>query len=143
MQQQVIIRNKSDFNVHRLLPAIDNNNNNTLLSKLPTTEKPLASSTLHSALILHLYFKDCSWISANTRALLQQYLIHFGFDKERENLNKQHYYNSFEEDCTSCVQSYTSCVQKLHYQRAKLHERRANKMSYCNTTSARQTLERI
>ena len=95
MQQEEIIRSKSDFNAHRPLSAIDSNNI-TLSSKLPTTENPLEISTLHSALILELYFKDCIWLSANTRALLQQYVIHFGFDKERENLNKQHYYNSFE-----------------------------------------------
>ena len=39
MQQQEIIRNKSDFNLHRPLPEIDSNN--TLLSKLPITAHSL------------------------------------------------------------------------------------------------------
>jgi DNA polymerase-3 subunit alpha len=57
IQQRVTIRNKNDFNPHRLLRAIDNK---TLLSKLLTTKLSLTSSTLHSALILHVYFKDCT-----------------------------------------------------------------------------------
>jgi hypothetical protein len=56
IQQRVTFRNKNDFNPHRLLRAIDNN---TLLSKLPTTKQSITTSTLHSALILYVYFKDC------------------------------------------------------------------------------------
>jgi hypothetical protein len=47
IQQPLTIRNKNDFNPHRLLRAIDNN---TLLSKLPTTKQSITTSTLHSAL---------------------------------------------------------------------------------------------
>ncbi len=121
IQQQVTIRNKSDFNAHRLLRAIDNN---TLLSKLPTTEQCLTTSTMHSALVLHEYFKDFTSISANTKTLLQQCVIHFGFDKTRENQNKQHYCNSFEEDCTLLVQLCTSKVQtRYNNVTQKVHDR--------------------
>ena len=44
IQQQVTIRNKRDFNAHRLLRAIANN---TLLSKLPKTEECLVTDTSH------------------------------------------------------------------------------------------------
>jgi hypothetical protein len=53
IQQQVTVGNKNDFNPHRLLRAIDNN---PLLSKLRTTKKSLSTSTLHSALVLHVFF---------------------------------------------------------------------------------------
>lgn len=85
IQQQVTTRNKSDFNPHQLLRAIDNN---TLLSKLPTTKKSLTTSTLHSALVFHVYFKDSTWPSANAKTLLQQCEIHFGYHMERENFYK-------------------------------------------------------
>jgi DNA polymerase-3 subunit alpha len=55
IQQHVTVGNKNDFNPHRLLRAIDNN---PLLSKLRTTKKSLSTSTLHSALVLHVFFKD-------------------------------------------------------------------------------------
>jgi DNA polymerase-3 subunit alpha len=97
IEQQLTIRNKSDFNPHQLLRAIDNN---TLLSKLPKTKQPLVPSTLHSALALHVYFKHCTWPNANAKTLLPQCVIHFEYDIKRGNLNKQRYYNSFKEDCT-------------------------------------------
>ena len=102
IQQPVTICNKNYFNPHRLLRAIDNNNNNNnrLLSKLRTTKQSLTTSTLHSALVLYVYFKDCTWPSTNDKTFLPQCVIHFGYDIKRGNLNKQPHYNSFKEECT-------------------------------------------
>jgi DNA polymerase-3 subunit alpha len=112
IEQQLTIRNKSDFNPHQLLHTIDYN---TLLSKRPTTKQSLKISTLHSALVLHMYFKDCTWPSVNTKTLLQQGVIHFRYNQERENLNKQRYYDSFKEDCTwiSATSHLSKCTQDI------------------------------
>ena len=108
IQQQVTIRNKKDFNAHRLLRAIDNN---TLLSKLPTTEECLETDIMRSADILQEYFKDFSFVITNTKRLLQQCTIDFGFDTARKNQNLQVYCHSFDEDCKMLLQL---CNDKLH-----------------------------
>jgi DNA polymerase-3 subunit alpha len=108
IQQQVTIRNKKDFNAHRLLRAIDNN---TLLSKLPTTEECLETDIMRSADILQEYFKEFPFVIANTKRLLQQCTINFGFDTARENQNLQVYCHSFDEDCKMLLQL---CNDKLH-----------------------------
>ena len=102
IQQQVTIRNKKDFNAHRLLRAIDKN---TLLSKLPTKEQCLETDKMYTASILQGYFKEFPNICLNTSALLQQCRsIQFGFGSDRQNQNKQYYCNSFKEDCTMLLQ---------------------------------------
>mgnify|MGYP001563355983 CR=1 FL=1 len=98
IQQQVTIRNKKDFNAHRLLRAIDKN---TLLSKLPTKEQCLETDKMYAASILQGYFKEFPNVSLNTNVLLQQCSnVQFGFGSDRQNQNKQYYCNSFKEDCT-------------------------------------------
>jgi hypothetical protein len=69
-----------------------------------------------------VYFKDCTWPSDSAKTLLKVRVIHFRYNQERGNLNKQHYYNSSEEDCT-----YPS----------------AHMISHFSTTSARQTSKKI
>ena len=108
IQQQVTIRNKKDFNAHRLLRAIDNN---TLLSKLPTTEECLETDIMHTAIDLQESFKEFPFVIANTKKLLQQCNINFGFDAARKNQNLQVYSNTFEEDCKMLLQL---CNEKLH-----------------------------
>ena len=108
MQQQVTIRNKKDFNAHRLLRAIDNN---TLLSKLPTTEECLETDVMHTAEVLQEFFEEFPSIIANTKRLLQQCTIGFEFDAARENQNLQVYCRSFDEDCKMLLQL---CNDKLH-----------------------------
>jgi DNA polymerase-3 subunit alpha len=108
IQQQVTIRNKKDFNAHRLLRAIDNN---TLLSKLPTTEECLETDIMRSADILQEYFKEFPFVIANTKRLLQQCTINFGFDTARKNQNLQVYCHSFDEDCKMLLEL---CNDKLH-----------------------------
>ncbi|MBU3012259.1 DNA polymerase III subunit alpha [Polaribacter vadi] len=108
MQQQVTIRNKKDFNAHRLLRAIDNN---TLLSKLDTTEQCLETDKMHNVVELENHFKEFPNAIANTKNLLQQCNIDFGFGKERKNQNLQVYTNSFQEDCNMLL---NLCKNKLH-----------------------------
>ncbi|TXD53999.1 MULTISPECIES: DNA polymerase III subunit alpha [unclassified Polaribacter] len=108
IQQQVTIRNKKDFNAHRLLRAIDNN---TLLSKLPTTEECLETDKMHSAIALQKHFDEFPFILENTKKLLQQCTINFGFGDARKNQNLNLYYNSFDEDCKMLLQL---CDEKIH-----------------------------
>jgi DNA polymerase-3 subunit alpha len=121
IQQQVTIRNKNDFNAHRLLRAIANN---MLLSKLPTTEECLLSDRMHAAIKIEEYFSEFPFIIANTKALLEKCTINFGFDTERENQNLQVYCSTFEEDCEMLLQL---CTDKIHkrYQHPtqKVHDR--------------------
>ena len=108
IQQQVTIRNKKDFNAHRLLRAIDNN---TLLSKLSTTEECLETDVMRSADVLQEHFKEFPFVITNTKRLLQQCNIDFGFDTARKNQNLQVYCHSFDEDCKMLLQL---CNDKLH-----------------------------
>jgi DNA polymerase-3 subunit alpha len=108
IQQPVTLRNKKDFNAHRLLRAIDNN---TLLSKLPTTEECLETDIMHTAADLQESFKEFPFVIANTKKLLQQCNINFRFDAARKNQNLQVYCNTFEEDCKMLLQL---CNDKLH-----------------------------
>ena len=108
IQQQVTIRNKKDFNAHRLLRAIDNN---TLLSKLPTTEECLETDVMRSTEVLKECFKEFPFVIANTKRLLQQCNINFGFDAARKNQNLQVYCHNFDEDCKMLLQL---CNDKLH-----------------------------
>ena len=108
IQQQVTIRNKKDFNAHRLLRAIDNN---TLLSKLPTTEQCLETDKMHAAADLQKFYQEFPFIIENTKAVLQQCTIEFGFDDARENQNLQVYSNSFEQDCKMLLQL---CDEMMH-----------------------------
>ncbi|MDD7914101.1 DNA polymerase III subunit alpha [Polaribacter haliotis] len=96
IQQQVTIRNKRDFNAHRLLRAIDNN---TLLSKLCTSEECKQTDIMYSNSEILKHFEEFPNIVENTKAILNTCNIDFGFDDERVNQNQNLYLNSFEEDC--------------------------------------------
>lgn len=111
IQQQVTLRDKKDFNAHRLLRAIDKN---TLLSKLTTSEQCLETDKMHDATDLLKKFAEFPNAIANTKSLLQQCSIHFGFGKERKNQNLQLYSNSFEEDCKILQQLCANNIQKRY-----------------------------
>ena len=96
IQQQVTVRNKKDFNAHRLLRAIDKN---ILLSKLSKTEECLETDIMYTLKDLKNYFKDFTNVIANTENLLNACTINFGFNKNRTNQNLEVYTNSFDEDC--------------------------------------------
>jgi DNA polymerase-3 subunit alpha len=76
----VTFRNKTDFNAHRLLRAIDNN---TLLSKLPVTEQAQPDEIMFSENeLLHIY-RDYPQLIFNTKNLLEQCEINFEFGKNK------------------------------------------------------------
>lgn len=91
IQQQVTVRNKRDFNAHRLLRAIDNN---TLLSKLQKTEECREHDKMYSVQELEGIFKDYPFIIENTRKLIAQCGIAFSFGKTRISQNQQTYLES-------------------------------------------------
>jgi len=108
IQQQVTVRNKKDFNAHRLLRAIANN---ILLSKLSTSEQCLPTDVMYHGRDLEQYFDEFPDLITNTKTLLKQCSIHFGFDDARTNQNQQLYGNSFKEDCKKLLHL---CDTKIH-----------------------------
>ncbi|QCE43310.1 DNA polymerase III subunit alpha [Psychroserpens sp. NJDZ02] len=94
--QPVTVRDKKDFNAHRLLRAIDNN---TLLSKLEKTEECNPEDKMWSLEQLNIAVAEFPFVLKNTKALLDQCEIEFGFDDQRESQNQKRYTDSFENDC--------------------------------------------
>ncbi|GAA4810954.1 DNA polymerase III subunit alpha [Litoribaculum gwangyangense] len=95
IQQQVTIRNKRDFNAHRLLRAIDNN---TLLSKLQKTEECHENDKMIPVSELKHKFSEFSFIIDNTEELLNNCVIDFKFGENRISQNQSLYLNTEEED---------------------------------------------
>ncbi|WP_341222200.1 DNA polymerase III subunit alpha [Polaribacter atrinae] len=119
IQQQVTIRNKKDFNTHRLLRAIDNN---TLLSKLPATEQCLITDVIHERKELLAFYKEFPKSIANTEKVLQGCNTFFDFHEDRKNQNLKKYCNTFEKDCSMLLdlcknnlhKRYKNPTQKVH-----------------------------
>lgn len=95
VQQPVTFRNKRDFNAHRLLRAIDNN---TLLSKLSTTEQASGEEKMFPVQNLADAFSEYSFILENTERLMNDCTIHFDFSKGRKPQNLQNYSANQKED---------------------------------------------
>ena len=95
VQQPVTFRNKRDFNAHRLLRAIDNN---TLLSKLSTTEQALEDEKMFPIKNLATVFSEYSFILENTERLLNSCSIHFDFSEGRKPQNLKTYTGKESED---------------------------------------------
>lgn len=95
IQQQVSVRNKRDFNAHRLLRAIDKN---TLLSKLDSSEECKQTDIMLSHQKLLERFSEFPHIIKNTKKILDSCSIHFEFGNSRISQNQQVYGNSKEED---------------------------------------------
>ncbi|TBV25671.1 DNA polymerase III subunit alpha [Meridianimaribacter sp. CL38] len=95
VQQQVTIRNKRDFNAHRLLRSIDKN---CLLSKLDKSEECLATDKMHQKESLEDAFKDFTFILNNTKKILDNCTIDFSFGNERVSQNLKLYTDSSETD---------------------------------------------
>lgn len=93
--QTVSFRNKRDFNAHRLLRAIDNN---TLLSKLPTSEEGKPWHLMSRPEELRAHFEDFPEIIDNTNRLISQCSIHFTFGTEQPHKNLQYYTTSKVDD---------------------------------------------
>jgi DNA-directed DNA polymerase III PolC len=96
----VTFRNKTDFNIHRLLRAIDNN---TLLSKLPPEQQADISEVfvedLHTALT-QTGGDNFAFLLENTQKLLQSCDVQFDFSPNRLHQNLLTYSGSEEEDLT-------------------------------------------
>ena len=92
--QPATFRNKRDYNVHRLLRAIENN---ILLSRLPLSEQTSPDEMLLEKEDLIKAFKEYPELIENTRKLLEACSIEFNFNK-KESKNKQFFTRSHEED---------------------------------------------
>lgn len=87
--------NKVDFNMHRLLRAIDKN---TLLSKLAKEEEGSADDVMYSMGELFEFYKDYPQIIVNTKDLLEQCEICFEFHNPQNHQNLKNYSGSDEKD---------------------------------------------
>lgn len=87
--------NKIQFNMHRLLRAIDKN---TLLSKLDKSEEGDPGDVMYPLGELFEFYKDYPQIIVNTKNLLEQCSIDFTFNDPVNHQNLKVYGNSEEED---------------------------------------------
>ncbi|SFZ89545.1 DNA polymerase-3 subunit alpha [Flaviramulus basaltis] len=108
IQQQVTIRNKKDFNAHRLLRAIDNN---TLLSKLQKSEECKLTDIMLSLEAIKTAFSEFPHIITNTEQILNTCSIDFSFGKDRISQNQKVYLDSPEADYELLE---TLCQDNLH-----------------------------
>ena len=90
--QPATFRNKRDYNIHRLLRAIENN---VLLSRLPFSEQTSAFEIIISEQELKGAFKDYPEIIWNTNQVLAQCSVEFEYGA---NKNKKCFTQSHEED---------------------------------------------
>lgn len=88
-------RHKRDFNIHRLLRAIDKN---CLLSKLPKTEEgDFNNQWRHKSELMDLY-KEYPALIQNTEEIIENSSIYFEFGDQYPHKNIQTYTGSDEED---------------------------------------------
>lgn len=105
----VSFRHKRDYNLHRLLRAIDNN---SLLSKLPASGHADATDQMMPLHELKHHFRRHTDILHRTQLLLDSCKITFDFSKKRKTQNLTTYGESKEEDCQLIRQL---CRQQLTY----------------------------
>jgi len=86
MLQTVSFRNKRDFNIHRLLRAVDLN---ILLSQLPTDQQGSPDDTMLPPAQLEKAFENFPNILENTHKLLDDCSIHFNFTESHLTENQQ------------------------------------------------------
>ncbi|MEO9805165.1 MAG: DNA polymerase III subunit alpha [Reichenbachiella sp.] len=91
----ITFRDKRDFNIHRLLRAIDNN---TLLSKLPKNEEGLPSDLIYSKSDLLDLYKNNDQLILNTKEVIESCNIYFEYGDKYPHKNIQTYTGSDEED---------------------------------------------
>lgn len=112
MLQPVNFRHKRDFNVHRLLRAIDNN---TLLSKLPKTEEAQEWEKMFDKTKLQQAFAEYPDIIANTQHIIDTCHIEFDFSENRKPQNQKTYTGNNDED-TLLLQKLCEEGLKYRYQ---------------------------
>ena len=93
--ETVTFRNQRDYNIHRLLRAI---NHNILLSKLPSSEQGDRWHVMRPEAEVRRDFEDFPKIIANTERLLGCCRVHFGFGDAVTPFNQRSYTGSEEED---------------------------------------------
>ncbi len=91
----VTFRHKRDFNVHRILRAIDGN---TLLSKEDKTTLAAPSEVMLPRSTLLRQFASHPQIIHNTEALLESCQLHFAFNDREQTQNQRSYTGSAKED---------------------------------------------
>lgn len=132
--QPVTFRNKRDFNIHRLLRAIDNN---TLLSRLPKTEEAHPNEMMLAKKEFIACFQDFPELIENTRKIVSSCAVHFEFNQSK---NKKSFLNSPEEDYALLEQLTTEGL-KYRYgenpspivlKRTKKELRVIRKMDFCS-----------
>ncbi|TXG35121.1 DNA polymerase III subunit alpha [Seonamhaeicola maritimus] len=96
----VSFRNKRDFNIHRLLRAVDNN---VLLSKLSKEQQGKLGHQMMSVSEIEKKFEDFSHIIENTSQLLERCGIQFDFSSNRKNQNLSTFHESKEKDFEALV----------------------------------------
>lgn len=95
IQQQVTIRNKKDYNAHRLLRAIDNN---ILLSKLQVSEECKITDMMLPLDDIRTVYNNYPHIITNTENIINACSIDFSFGKDRISQNQKVYLESPEDD---------------------------------------------
>jgi len=95
LRQPVTFRGPRDFNLHRLLRAIDQN---TLLSKLPESELAYKESYMYPIGNIAEVFAEYPFILENTERLMRQCEIQFEFGLERPPQNQESYTGSTAKD---------------------------------------------
>lgn len=93
--QPVTLRNRRDFNTHRLLRAIGLN---TLLSKLPQSQEANVKDCMYPMKELCESFEGFEFILENTQELLDKCSIQFDFGDRRTSQNQRRFLKSSEED---------------------------------------------
>ncbi len=91
----ISFKNKRDFNIHRLLRAIDNN---VVLSKLSKCQQGCLAHKIIPVSELEAYFSELPHVLENTQKLLDRCSITFGFSEDREHQNLSTLYGSAEKD---------------------------------------------
>lgn len=90
--QPVTFKTKLDYNLHKILRAIDNN---TLISKLENTDYSRETETFVNKKVLLDQFRNYPIIIKNTAKVIQQCSFDFDFSMPK---NKQHFTDSREND---------------------------------------------
>src|SRR5690625_3611293 len=109
-QQPVSLRNKKDYNAHRLLRAIDLNN---VLSKLPPSEQADIYDKMFTPEEVKTAFTDFEFILENTEKLVRQCHVDFEFGSHL-NKNLQVYLNSKSQDAKALKEQVKKNLQKRY-----------------------------
>ena len=102
-------QSKKQFNLHRILRAIDNN---TILSKLPKNEEGLPDDKMHSPAELREQCQSYPFLIDNARQLLTRCHIYFNFSADRPSQNLYSYTGDLSEDYDLI---HKLCWEGVHY----------------------------